>query len=165
MFDVLVESLADVPIGAHVSFAANDADGSSNWDSSLLRDLDRIDSDAGPWLLLRLLTLRTPFTKTDGMAPLLAFVRGVANVGNPVHGEIAWGNQRQESVFELATSTRPEQTLPYARQTLRGYSWLTILPRRSASASAASTRCVPAAHSSRSNTSTRAASGARPLRV
>jgi hypothetical protein len=128
LFDALVESLADVPIGAHVSFAANDADGDLNWDSSLLFDLGRIDSDTDSWLQLRLLTLRTPRTEADGMAPLLAFVRGVANLGNPVHGEIAWGNQRQESIFGLAAATGPERTLPHARQTLRGYAWLTILP-------------------------------------
>ncbi|GAA2371061.1 hypothetical protein [Dactylosporangium salmoneum] len=127
LFDALVESLVDVPIGAHVSFTANDADGDTDG-STLLLDVDRIDSDAGTWLLVRLLTLRTPFAATDGMAPLLAFVRSVANLANPMHGEIAWGNHRQESVFELAIAANPKRTLAHARQTLRGYSWLTILP-------------------------------------
>jgi hypothetical protein len=128
LFDALIESLADVPRGANLGCDANDADGDSTWESVLLFDLDRIDSDAGTWLLLRVLTLTTPFVEADGMAPLLAFVRGVANLGNPVYGEIAWGNHRRESIFEFAIGIDPQQALPHARQTLRGYSWLTILP-------------------------------------
>ncbi|GAA4263237.1 hypothetical protein [Dactylosporangium darangshiense] len=127
MFDALVESLQDLPRGANLWFDANGDDGESHTGPTLGFDLDRIDSDTGAWLQLRLLTLRTPLTQTNGMAPLLAFVRGVANLGNPVHGEIFWGNQTG-GVFEWGIGKYVEQSLPQARQLLRGYAWLTILP-------------------------------------
>jgi hypothetical protein len=127
LFDALVESLGDLPDGGNLVCDANGDDGESITGSFLVFDLDRIDSDAGTWLELRVLTLGTPLTQADGMAPLLAFVGGVANLGNPVHGEIFWGNQTG-GVFEWGIGAYREQTLPNARQFLRGYAWLTILP-------------------------------------
>jgi hypothetical protein len=127
LFDALVESLEGLPDGANLWCDANGEDGESHTGPSLGFDVDRIDSDAGTWLRLQVLTLRTSFTQAAGTAPLLAFVRGVANLGNPVHGEIFWGNQTG-GVFEWGIGKYLKQTLPRARQLLRGYAWLTILP-------------------------------------
>jgi len=129
LFDALLESLSGVPIGGNVVLDANGVDGESHTGPTLLLDVDRIDSEASgsSWLRLRLLTIRTPFTRPGGMEPVFAFLRDMANLSNPVHGEIFWGNH-YSGVFEEALNLRPELTLPRARELLRGYAWLTILP-------------------------------------
>ncbi|WP_271190435.1 hypothetical protein [Dactylosporangium matsuzakiense] len=129
LFDALLESMSDVPIGGNVVFTANGVDGESHTGPTLLLDVDRIDSETSgsSWLRLRLLTIRTAFTRPDGMEPVLTFLRDMAHLSNPVHGEIFWGNH-YGGVLEEALNLRPELTLPTARALLRGYTWLTILP-------------------------------------
>ncbi|MEV0731890.1 hypothetical protein [Polymorphospora sp. NPDC050346] len=119
-------TLGRVPVLASLDLEANDNAGGPDG-PGLAFGAVRVEGD-GTWICLDL----RESGKFAGPGPrrvaLLEFLREVAEEANPVHGEISWGNSFISCVYEEATHSRPEDTLPRGRQALRGYAWLTILP-------------------------------------
>lgn len=59
---------------------------------------------------------------------VVAFLNRAADDCNPCHGEIVWNQAGRRTALEAALNLTTAKTLPTARQVLRGYSWVTIIP-------------------------------------
>jgi hypothetical protein len=67
----------------------------------------------------------------DGPSGLLTAMHAVADLGDPRYGDIVFGHYGAgyTTQLELALSTAAHHGNPRAREVLRGYAWLTIVPR------------------------------------
>ena len=125
-WEELLQWLGRVPWSVALGCAANGNDGDT--DASWL-DVwaHRVNSAGMTWW--HLTVKGSPDTVlAERQTALRTFLRGVAEGANPIHGEISWGNSVSQCVYEEATNSYPDQTLPKGRWALRGYAWVTIMP-------------------------------------
>jgi hypothetical protein len=127
-WEEMLLSLGRVPYLTTLQATANDSDGDSLTGPYIAFAVRRVDSGGGTWLQLGLQGSAELFVPEPRQAALLDVLRTVADQANPVHGEVAWGKAMFDGVYERATSSSAEESLPKARRALCGYAWITILP-------------------------------------
>lgn len=119
-----LEALAPTLVDAEVSLR-KETDGQER---SCALHVVRIGEEAG---FARLLVWIDPETggRLDAGPPELRLLRDFAERFRVVFGHVSRGSHSAETELEQALILRPRRTIPEWDQRLRGYSWVTIVPR------------------------------------